>query len=84
MLALARRLADRGVPCLNIIFHSSEVLPGGSPYAPDETSVTRFLDDLRRLLDFAMGTLGAVGRTYGEFQKDWDGAAAEAGARATA
>ena len=83
MLALARRLAERGVPCLNIIFHSSELLPGGSPYTPDEASVTRFLDDLRRLLEFAMGSLGAVGRTYGEFRRDWD-AGAEASARATA
>ena len=80
--ALARRLVARGLPCLNIIFHSSEVLPGGSPYTPDDASVTRFLDDLRRLLEFANRELGAVGRTYGEFRKDWDDA--EAAERATA
>lgn len=71
MLALAKRLFFRKTPCLNIIFHSSEVLPGGSPYTPDEASVTRFLDDLKRLLDFLTGSLGAVGRTYAEFQKEW-------------
>lgn len=75
MLSLARRLAARGASCLNIIFHSSEVLPGGSPYTPDAASVTRFLDDLRRLLECALGELGAVGRTYGEFASAW----AEAG-----
>ena len=47
MKALAARLTARGVGCLNVIFHSSEVLPGGSPYNRDEASVTRFLDELQ-------------------------------------
>jgi hypothetical protein len=66
MLAFARALAARRAPCFNVIFHSSEVLPGGSPYTPDEASVGRFLDDLRRLLD-ALRELGGVGRTCAEF-----------------
>ena len=66
MAAFARALAARGAPCFNVIFHSSEVLPGGSPYTPDERSVARFLDDLKRLLD-VLRELGAVGRTYAEF-----------------
>ncbi|HET7292543.1 MAG TPA: polysaccharide deacetylase family protein [Vicinamibacteria bacterium] len=66
MLAFARALKARDAPCFNVIFHSSEVLPGGSPYTPDEASVARFLDDLRRLLD-ALRELGGVGRTYAEF-----------------
>jgi hypothetical protein len=67
MLRFATRLRDARVPCFNIIFHSSELLPGGSPYTPDESSVVRFLDDLRRLLEHLVGRLGAVGRTYREF-----------------
>jgi peptidoglycan/xylan/chitin deacetylase (PgdA/CDA1 family) len=67
MLAFADALADRGAPCFNIIFHSSELLPGGSPYTPDEPSVTRFLSDLERLLEHLRVRLGAVGRTYAEF-----------------
>jgi hypothetical protein len=67
MLAFASRLAAARVPCFNIIFHSSELLPGGSPYTPDEASVRRFLDDLRRLFEQLVGRLGAVGRTYREF-----------------
>jgi hypothetical protein len=66
MLAFASRLAARRAPCFNIIFHSSEILPGGSPYALDQPSVDRFLDDLRRLLD-KLASLGGVGRTYAEF-----------------
>jgi len=71
MLAFAERLARDGVPCFNIIFHSSEVLPGGSPYTPDEASVARFLDDLRRLLGHLTGPLRAAGRTYAEFAREW-------------
>ncbi len=69
MRAFADALRARQAPCYNLIFHSSELLPGGSPYTPDEGSVARFLDDLRRILDH-LKTLGGVGRTYAEFQAD--------------
>jgi len=72
MLAFASRLAHARVPCFNIIFHSSELLPGGSPYTPDEASVSRFLDDLKRLLEHLTSRLGAVGRTYSQFRAEWD------------
>ncbi len=71
MVAFADRLAARGVPHFNVTFHSSEVLPGGSPYTPDAASVERFLADLRKLLEYLTGTLGAVGRTYAEFAREW-------------
>jgi hypothetical protein len=71
MLAFASRLKAEGATSFNIIFHSSELLPGGSPYTPDEGSVARFLDDLKALLDHLTGTLGVVGRTYAEFARDW-------------
>jgi peptidoglycan/xylan/chitin deacetylase (PgdA/CDA1 family) len=71
MLAFADRLAARRVPCFNVIFHSSEILPGGSPYTPDAGSVARFLDDLRRLLGHLVERHGAVGRTHAEFARDW-------------
>jgi hypothetical protein len=73
MLAFADRLGRAGVPCFNLIFHSSEMLPGGSPYTPDEKSVARFLDDLRRLLAHLTGPLGGRGRTYAEFAREWAG-----------
>lgn len=68
--AFADALAARRAPCFNVIFHSSELLPGGSPYTPDETSVRRFLDDLARLLE-RLVELGGVGRTYAEFGADF-------------
>jgi hypothetical protein len=71
MLAFASRLRAQGATSFNVIFHSSELLPGGSPYTPDQRSVDRFLDDLKALLDHVTGTLGVVGRTYAEFARDW-------------
>lgn len=65
MRAFASRLAARRAPCFNIIFHSSELLPGGSPYTPDQKSVERFLADLTGLLEHLL-SLGGVGRTYAE------------------
>ena len=67
MLAFADRLAAGGARCFNIIFHSSELLAGGSPYTPDAASVQRFGEALRRLLDHLTRRLGAVGLTYAEF-----------------
>jgi hypothetical protein len=67
MTAFADRLAAHGAPCFNLIFHSSELLEGASPYNPDAASVGRFLADLERLLEHLTGRLGAVGRTYAEF-----------------
>jgi hypothetical protein len=75
MLAFASRLARAGAPCVNIIFHSSELLPGGSPYTPDGPSVTRFLDDLKRLLEHLTVRLGGAGRTYAQFRAEWDASA---------
>jgi Polysaccharide deacetylase len=82
MLAFADALHARRVPCFNIIFHSSELLPGGSPYTPDEASVTRFLDDLKRLLEHLNAKLGAASRTYREFRDEHLSGRRMAGARA--
>jgi hypothetical protein len=66
MCRLADRLATH-VGVLNAAFHSSELLPGGSPYSPDEASVTRILDSLARLFEHACDRLGAVGCTYSDY-----------------
>ncbi len=78
ILTFASRLRARGTPCFNMLFHSSEVLPGASPYNPDEAAVQGFLDRLSRVLEHLTQGLGGVGRTYSEFAAEW-----EPGARAT-
>jgi hypothetical protein len=71
ILAFAGRLRETGAPCFNMLFHSSELMPGGSPYNADEAAVQGFRDRLRRVLEHLTGPLGGVGRTYTEFAAAW-------------
>ncbi len=68
MVGLARRLADRGVPILNLLFHSSEAIVGGSPYNRTAAELDAFFDRLGRVLDYATRELGAVPLTFREFR----------------
>ena len=67
------RLAPRpraGVPCFNIIFHSSELLPGGSPYTPgrgERRPLPR--RPAARCSSTSTGRWARVGRTYAEFAR---------------
>jgi hypothetical protein len=69
MCALARDLTGRGVPLLNLIFHSSEAIVGGSPYNRTEAELAAFFDRLGRVLDFARRELGAEALTFMEFRR---------------
>jgi hypothetical protein len=80
MIAFARTLARRGVPILNLLFHSSEVIPGGSPYNRTDADVAAFYARLERFFAAAIDELGAVPMTFREFG-DRYGATAAAGAR---
>ncbi len=64
---MARRLADRGIPVLNMLFHSSEAIVGGSPYNRSESELEAFLDRLDKFLAFATRELKARPATFREF-----------------
>lgn len=68
MKALARALVARGVPMLNMIFHSSEAIAGGSPYNRTAGELDAFVDRLEKFLAFATGQLGAEPMTFAEFR----------------
>jgi len=70
MLRFAARLARQPAACMNFAFHSSELLPGGSPYTPDETSVACFQDALSAVLADVTGRWGARGVTYAEYAQE--------------
>ena len=70
MLLLARRVLDGEAPTANIIFHSSELLAGGSPYNQTEEQVEMFYRELEALLSF-LSENGAVGSTFREFRDQW-------------
>jgi len=68
MKALARRLVDSGEPLLNLLFHSSEAIVGGSPYNRTAAELESFLDRLDRFLAYATRELKAEPVTFKEFR----------------
>jgi hypothetical protein len=73
MVALARDLAGAGEPVLNLLFHSSEAIVGGSPYNRTQGELDAFCERLERFLAFATRELGAVPATFAEFRRHYAG-----------
>jgi len=69
MIGLARDLAAAGEPVLNLLFHSSEAIVGGSPYNRTEAELTAFCDRLERFFEYARTTLRATPVTFVEFRR---------------
>jgi len=68
MITLARTLARADEPVLNLLFHSSEAIVGGSPYNKTDAELAAFCDRLERFFDYAIGTLRAQPATFLEFR----------------
>jgi len=73
MIALARTLARAEEPALNLLFHSSEAIVGGSPYNRTAGELEAFLERLERFFAFAIRDLGAVPSTFTEFRRAYAG-----------
>jgi hypothetical protein len=73
MKALARQLASAGEPVLNLLFHSSEAIVGGSPYNRTQGELDAFCERLEGFLRYATGTLGARPVTFREFRQIYGG-----------
>ena len=69
MIGLARDLAAAREPVLNLLFHSSEAIVGGSPYNRTDAELNAFFDRLDRFFEFAVGTLKAKPATFIEFKR---------------
>jgi hypothetical protein len=69
MIDLAKRLAREGQPLLNLFFHSSEAIAGGSPYNRTTSEVDAFFERLAAFLDFAVRELHAAPMTFQEFRQ---------------
>ena len=68
MIGLARDLARAREPVLNLLFHSSEAIVGGSPYNRTEAELTAFCDRLERFFEYATTELQARPATFTEFR----------------
>ncbi len=73
MIGLARDLARAGEPVLNLLFHSSEAIVGGSPYNRTPAELEAFLDRLDRFLAVATRELQAAPATFTEFRRAYAG-----------
>jgi hypothetical protein len=69
MIALADDLRRRREPVLNLLFHSSEAIVGGSPYNRTDAELEAFCARLERFFGYATKTLGAVPATFAEFRE---------------
>ena len=68
MIGLAKDLARWNEPVLNLLFHSSEAIVGGSPYNRTPAELDAFCDRLERFLSFATRELRATPATFAEFR----------------
>jgi hypothetical protein len=73
MIALARTLARANEPVLNLLFHSSEAIVGGSPYNRTPGELEAFFERLERFFVFATRELSAVPSTFAEFRRTYAG-----------
>jgi hypothetical protein len=73
MISLARTLTRADEPVLNLLFHSSEAIVGGSPYNRTEAELEAFFDRLERFFVFATRELGAIPATLAEFRRAYAG-----------
>jgi Polysaccharide deacetylase len=71
MISLAADLARDGEPVLNLLFHSSEAIVGGSPYNRTEAELAAFCDRLERFFEYARTALDAVPATFSEFRQHY-------------
>lgn len=63
-MRLATRLhVRRGGRALTLFWHSSELLPGGSPHFPDQAAVDAFLAKVRRFASWLRRTFTVTGTT---------------------
>jgi len=53
MMQLVRQMMSQGYEVLNLVFHSTALLKGYSPFARTEADEQRFLENLRRFLGLA-------------------------------
>jgi hypothetical protein len=63
---LVRQAIEERWPCLQMVLHSSDLMPGGSPWIRDAQALERLYDDLRSTLRAAM--LHVEGMTLNEFR----------------
>jgi peptidoglycan/xylan/chitin deacetylase (PgdA/CDA1 family) len=74
-----RRCVADGHPVINVMFHSSELMPGASPYVRDDAGLDAFLKRLRTIVEAALETAGVRWATLSEIRAEMLDEAVDAG-----
>jgi len=74
-----RRCLAEGHPVINVMFHSSELMPGASPYVKDAEGLTLFLARLRAIVETALESSDVRWATLSELRGELLTEAADAG-----
>lgn len=69
MLSLVDEAVSSRRPCIEMVLHSSELMPGGSPWFGDESAIEGLYADLRRLFEAVAPHF--TGSTLAEFRQSW-------------
>ncbi|MBF0117344.1 MAG: hypothetical protein HQK79_00795 [Desulfobacterales bacterium] len=62
-------ICKESIPVFNIMFHSSELFPGASPYNSTKKDVEDFINRLFKIINFLIKECGAKSLTLTEFAK---------------
>jgi hypothetical protein len=77
LATLANAYMRQNAPCLVMMFHSSSLKAGYSPYVTNEAELDRFLATIGETLEYCLGQLGMCGDTLTgfatEFVAEYDG-----------
>jgi hypothetical protein len=71
MIALARQVVEQDGPILNLLFHSSEAIVGGSPYNRTQGELDAFFDRLGRVLAYCTEDIDAEPMTFAECREQF-------------
>ncbi|MEM9296675.1 MAG: hypothetical protein AAGA57_12820, partial [Planctomycetota bacterium] len=71
LVAVYREACRQGLPMVEVMFHSSELLPGGSPFWADRAAVDKLYRQLKRLFKHARQQ-GSRGMTVTGFADHWE------------
>lgn len=69
LLRVVKKSLAAGRPCVHFALHSSNLMPAGSPFFPEERDVEALYDDLHDL--FSLASQSFSGTTVSEFRREF-------------
>lgn len=73
MIRLSRNVLDEGGKVLTMMFHSSEIIVGGSPHHSNEAKLSHFFNQLEEILSYLIKERGLKSCTLSEVYTRWIG-----------